>query len=119
MTTQLDAVVKGDYERISFVIYNPDGSIRNITGETVNFYAKRHAADTTALLHKDNALAGGVTVTSPTATTGIHGYAVINPADLVSITGDTKLLCAFKHVDGGANPSTTEFDLPVRVTAGS
>lgn len=123
MTNQLQAVVKGDYERISFVIYNPDRTVRNITGETVHFYAKRTSADTTALIHKDNAATGGVTVSSANPSVGTpqtpHGFAVVNPADLSAIMADTVLVCAIKHVDSSGNPSTTEFELPVRVAAGS
>lgn len=106
----LGSIVRKDYEEIDVTVKNPDGSVRNITSDTLVFTAKFKLVDTSSVFIKSSA-----DTTQIEKIDAPNGRARIKIAgtDTLPVTKNLTLKCTLELVDPLSRSSTDFYDLPV------
>lgn len=106
----LDSVKRLDTTKLLIQAANDDGSVRDITSDTLIFEARLKVADSTPLISKTSNNPSQIDKVNP-----VQGKAhiYIMPIDTQGITKNTVLQCQLEIVDSSGVVDTTMFALPV------
>ena len=111
----LGTITRGDDEVIPLEVFNGDGSVRNISNDTLEFTIKRSKFDSVALVQKTSGAGGGIVKTN---TTGGLIEVTLDNDDLLMVNRDQRFLAELEVTDSGGKKATTQFTLDFALDLG-